>query len=299
MQSLLVLATSDLEESINNLSLITVIVASVLLILLVLAAMWANKRKKKLLKLPLFLAILIVVTGTTLTISGATVYLNVKSATGGPVHWHADFEVWACGNELELRDPHGFLSNKIGTATYHEHDDKRIHLEGVPVNLPQDASLGKFFSVVGGELTSNSMVVPLNDDKLFEDGKNEEDGDGSAAPYAEQIEPFIKTGKDGKYATFVNGQACGDQESEVQVFVYQLNEKDKTYTQTKLDNPADYAITGQSQVPPGDCVIFEYGPPRDRTTKLCQQYGIRDRIKCERFGVEANERKICEYTEMR
>ncbi len=299
MNPLLVLATGDLEESINSLSITVVVAAVILLTVLVLLALFITKRKKKQFKLPVFLAIIIVVVGTTLTISGSTVYLNLKSATGGPVHWHADIEFWACGNELELRDPHGVLSNKIGTATYHEHDDKRIHLEGVPVTLPQDASLGKFMDVVGGELTQGKLSVPLNDDKIFEDGEHDEDGDGAGAAYADQVEPFIETNKDGKLATFTNGQACGSDVSQVQVFVYQFNAKDKTYTQTKVEDPSNYAITGQSEVPPGDCVIFEFGPARDRTSKLCKQYGIRDKIKCERFGVAANERSICENTEMR
>lgn len=299
MNPFLLVASDNLEESINQLSITTVLVASGLLVLLVLVATWATKRKKKAFKLPVFLAILIVVVGTTLTISGSTVYLNIKSATGGPVHWHADFEIWACGNELELRDPSGALSNKIGTATYHEHNDKRIHLEGVPITMPYDASLGKFMDVVGGEISKFKMVVPLNDSNYFEDQKGEEDGDGAGSMYAEQIEPFISTRKDGKVATFVNGMSCGNEASEVQVFVYQYNAKDKTYTQTKLSDPANYAISAQSEVPPGDCVIFEFAPPKDHTSKLCKQYGIRDKIKCERFGVKPNERSICENTEMR
>jgi hypothetical protein len=83
------------------------------------------------------------------------------------------------------------------------------------------------------------------------------------------------------------------------VFVYHYDAKDKTYTQTKLDDPAHYAISGQSEVPPGDCVIFEFAPPKDHSNKLCEQYGIRDKIKCERFGVKPNERSVCENTEMR
>lgn len=295
----MLLATANLEETVNQLSVTTVLVASVLLVALVLGGMWVTKHKKKALKFPIFLAISIVVVGTTLTISGSTVYLNIKSATGGPVHWHADFEIWACGNELELRDPVGALSNKIGTATYHEHNDKRIHLEGVPVTLPEDASLGKFMQVVGGELSDQTMVVPLNESKWFETGKNEEDGDGAGAMYPEQLDSFVNTTKDGKVATFMNGASCGEERSEVQVFVYNYNAKEKTYTQTKLDNPASYAITGQSEAPPGDCVIFEFAPPKDRTSKLCKQYGIRDKIKCERFGIKPNERSICENTEMR
>ncbi len=299
MNPLSLIAAGDLEETINYLSLITVGVASVLLVILVILAMKVIKHKKKAFKAPVFIAILIVVVGTTLTISGSTVYLNLRSAAGGPIHWHADFEVWACGNEMELRDPIGALSNKIGTATLHEHNDKRIHIEGVPVEMPYDASLGKFMDVVGGELTKDKLVVPLNDNKMFETDKNEEDGDGAGAPYADQVDSFVSTEKDGKIATFTNGQTCGGEASEVQVFVYTFNSKDKTYGQTKLADPANYAITGQSDVPAGDCVIMEFSPPKDRTNKLCKQYGIRDKVKCDRFGVPANERKVCENTEMR
>lgn len=287
---------TDLETSVNQLSTNTVLVASVLLVLLVVVAIWATKNKKKKFKLPLFISIVLVVVVTTLTISGSTIYLNVKSATGGPVHWHADFEIWACGNELELRDPRGILSNKIGTPTLHEHNDKRIHLEGVPVSLPHDASLGKFMNVIGGEVSKNTMVVPLNDTDYF---VTEPDGDGNTTPAPEFIEPFIKTARDGKVASFINGQPCGTTSGEVQVFVYNFDSESKTYTQTKLDNPANYAIAGKSEVPPGDCVIFEFDAPKDRTNKLCKQYGVRDRVKCEAFGVAGDGRKICENTEVR
>src|SRR5690349_16520906 len=133
-----IFGTEDLETFISQLSLTVVGVGTLLIVILVIVSMVVERRKTKKaerLKLPLFAAIVVVVLGTTLTISGGTIYLNVNSATGGPVHWHADFEIWGCNNELELRDPHGFLSNKIGTATYHEHDDKRIHVEGVPISL--------------------------------------------------------------------------------------------------------------------------------------------------------------------
>jgi len=287
----------DLEHAISQLSFRTVVTATVLVIILTLISIWAVRKRKQKLYKPLYILMAAIVAAATLTISGATIYLNVNSATGGPVHWHADIEYWACDNELELRDPQGALSNKIGTPTLHEHDDKRIHLEGVPVHLPEDASLGKFMEVVGGEVSKNSLVVPLNDDKYFEDGKDEEDGDGPASANASLVDPFIQTGDDGKKATFVNGQKCGDQQSEVQVFAYRYNEADKTYTQTKLGDPANYAIAPHSEVPPGDCVIFEFGPPKDRTNKLCEQYGVRDVNLCGKFGVEENS-SICEIREI-
>jgi hypothetical protein len=286
--------TADLEGAINQLSVSSVYIALGLLFLLVILAIWVVKRKKKKLMLPIYLGIAAVVVSTTLVISGATVYLNVKSATGGPVHWHADVEFWACGNELEIRNPSGFLSNKIGTPTLHEHNDKRIHLEGVPVSLPHDASLGKFMQVIGGEVSNNTLVLPLNETDYF---APEADGDGHPSPQPDLVDNFIKTTPKGKVASFISGQTCANQQAEVQVFVYKYNEHDKTYKQTKLTAPANYAITGKSEVPPGDCVIFEFDIAKERTTKLCEQYGIRDVEKCAEFGIEGK-REICEILEV-
>ena len=294
----------DLETFIANLSVTVVVVGAILILLLVAIAASINKSRKKktqALKLPIFVAIVVVVLGTTLTISGGTVYLNMKSATGGPVHWHADFEIWACGNEIELRDPTGFLSNKIGTATYHEHDDKRIHVEGVPIDLPHDYSLGKFFNVVGGGISKDSLVVPLNDNgKYFEDHHEETDGDGNPKQAPEQLDAFVKTEAKGKVASFVNGAACGSQPSEVQVFGYKFDAATKTYKQTKVEDPANFMPAHESQVPNGDCIIVEFGPAKDRTDKLCKQYGVRDADRCGAFGVEAKDReRVCDIKEVR
>ena len=289
----------DLENTISSLAMNTVLIsASALFILTVLAMLFSKKYEK--IKMPLFVLMAIAMAGSTLTLIGSTVYLNTQSDSGGPVHWHADMEFWACGNELELRDPTGFLSNKIGTATLHEHDDHRIHLEGVVVDDEVDASLGKFMHVVGGAITAEQLVIPLNDDdngdgNIFED---EEDGDGPAETDAAALEPYISEDVDlGRIANFKDGDTCNGQVSDVQVFVYQLGEDD-TYEQIKLDNPRDYVITDDPNVPPGDCVIFEFGPERDKTDKLCEQYGIRDIDRCEQFGVGDNQRAICELTQV-
>lgn len=292
--------TQDLETFISNLSLTVTAVGSALVILLLLLAIIVDKqkgKKPKKLKLPLFVAICVVVLGTTFTIGGGTVYLNVNSATGGPVHWHADFEIWACGNELELRDPYGFLSNKIGTATYHEHDDKRIHVEGVPITLPYDFSLGKFMEVVGGGISNNALTVPLNAEKLFEDAHGEPDGDGNAAPAPELINPFLHTEKQGKIASFVNGQQCGDQPAEVQAFAMHFNTHDNTYRQTKISDIPNYMPAKEATVPAGDCIIIEFAPLKDRTDKLCKQYGVRDADRCMQFGVPARDTHVCDIKE--
>ncbi len=178
----------------------------------------------------------------TMFVSLATVYLNTVSASRGPVHWHADFEIWHCGKEIDLKDPKG-LSNKIGTPTLHEHNDKRIHLEGVVLEH-NDASLGNFFHVIGGELTPTSFTVPTNQGIL----------------------------------SVVNGNTCAmGTQGAVQVFAYQVD-KDNYYSQKKLTNPEQYIISPESNVPPADCLIIEFDTPKSRTDKLCRSYKVAEKI---------------------
>lgn len=290
--------TADLENQVTSLTMRTVLTASVVLVVLVLITV-AIKDKHKRLKPPLFIMIITTMVLSTLMLLASTVYLNVKADSGGPVHWHADFEIWACGNQLELRDPTGLLSNKIGTATLHEHNDQRIHLEGVVVHKKEDASLGKFFHVVGGTVTDSALVVPLNKDeaKRFE---NQVDGDGPAAPNPDQVRPYIvDDGDNGQFARFFDGQTCGNEQADVQVFVYNYDQATKTYRQHKVTRPQDYVITGDSNVPPGDCVIVEFAPTKDTTDKLCEQYGVRDIDRCATFGVKEDERQICQSKEVK
>lgn len=103
----------------------------------------------------LFSAIVTLVLSITAYLIWSTITTNIKSVTGGPIHWHADFEIWNCGSKLDLVDPKG-LDNKVGTPLLHEHNDERIHVEG-PVMNYQDISLGKFFEVVGGSMIASGM----------------------------------------------------------------------------------------------------------------------------------------------
>ncbi|MBX4212493.1 hypothetical protein KW787_03515 [Candidatus Pacearchaeota archaeon] len=93
-----------------------------------------------------------------LYLAGHTVYQNVTSETHGPVHWHADYQVIVCGENLELIHSH-FPNNKIGSPLLHSHDDNRIHIEGVVKSL-DDISLGNYFSVIGGHLNSTNLQYP-------------------------------------------------------------------------------------------------------------------------------------------
>jgi hypothetical protein len=116
--------TTDIEEQINSLSINSIMIASLLLVILLgIAAVVVNNKKYEFVKVPLFVAIAATIILPSLLLMGSTVYVNTISESKGPVHWHTDIEFWVCGQEIELRNPTGFLSNKIGTSTYHEHDD--------------------------------------------------------------------------------------------------------------------------------------------------------------------------------
>lgn len=298
-----IFAAVDLEQQITSLGIRTTLIASASLIVLTILAALLKDRVPKL-KLPLFLAMALMMVGTTVVLFGSTIYLNMKAESGGPVHWHTDIEFWACGAELELRDPHGLLSNKIGTSTYHEHNDKRIHLEGVVVKKSEDASLEKFMRVTDGYISGSGIGIPLNDnsDEWFVSGESidGDQQDTSKFPLAGEANEWIIDGKDGPVANLVNGKACpgGDKPAEVQAFVYRFNEGSETYVQEKLADPGEYIMRDESLVPPGDCVIIEYGAVRETTDKLCEQYGVRDAVRCVEFGVKEYNPAVCNIREV-
>lgn len=281
----------DLEAQIAALSVKSVLIASVLLVvLLALAALVINDKDKHHIKKPLFILITLTIVIPTLIMSVSTVYLNVKSESGGPVHWHTDIEFWVCNQEVELRDPTEFLSNKVGTSTYHEHDDKRIHLEGVVVKKDYDASLEKFMDVTGGEITNSSVRIPTNEN-IFENDVDGDDNTGNRAV----VETFVENTEEGeKVVSVQNGQNCGEGDpAELQAFLLRYNKEDDTYYQTKLEDPGSYIMRDESIVPPGDCLIVEFDQPKDRTNYLCQQYGVRDAERCTEFGVSTYNPELC------
>jgi hypothetical protein len=231
-------AEQDLELQIGAISLRVVAIASAIVIALILYAALTKSRSHI-----VFGGVVVTVLAASLFLIGSTIYLNQVSISKGPVHWHADIEIWDCGEEAELLDPQGFLSNKIGTPTLHEHNDKRIHLEGVVVEK-RDASLGKFFEVIGGELTKDSLTVPTNEGKK----------------------------------SLVSGQQCDGQPAEMQTFLYRVDDDGKTYTQSKIADPAPFIIKDDSQVPPGDCVIFEFDRPKQQTDKQCTSWEVAENL---------------------
>ncbi|MBI2970936.1 MAG: hypothetical protein HYY37_00790 [Candidatus Aenigmarchaeota archaeon] len=184
---------------------------------------------------------------TSLAVTGylimSTVQLNTIAETGGPVHWHADYEVWACGEKLVLEESEG-LANKVGSEVLHHHNDDRIHIEGVLVRK-SDASLGAFFGALGGALTGSELSVLMHD---------------------------------GTWKAWKNGDRCPDGTAgTVQVFVYRVANpasKPWMYAQEKLANADAYVISPFGQVPQGDCIIVEFGEAKELTEHLCASYAI-------------------------
>jgi hypothetical protein len=254
---------ADLEHQVSSLSVRSVLLGSAAVLVLVLIGALVRNRLPRL-KLPIFASITVLTLVVTTILISSTIFLNTNSSSKGPVHWHADFEIWACGEPYaatvshpikgdRLRDPTGFLSNKIGTTTYHEHNDFRIHLEGVVVT-PGDASLGKFFRVIGGEITNRSLLIPLDDNQT---------------------------------AYFENSEVCPEgtpqasQAGQVQVYAYRALDQESSsgksqYRQEKVSDPANFIINDHPNVPPGDCIIIEFGPLAERTEHKCHQYKVQD-----------------------
>lgn len=311
---MLFLAEADLEQQIISLATRTVVIGALALVILVVLAILINRHKQakklqKITNLPLFVMIASAMMIPTVVLFGGTIYLNVKSESGGPVHWHAGIEFWACGAEINLRDPQGFLSNKVGTATYHEHNDKYIHLEGVVVKKSYDASLGKFMDVTGGYITDTSIGIPLTDDQakwFTSEAEDQIDGDGQrpenfslATDNGSRVKPSAK----GPVLELRNGDYCSNadnQAAELQVFKFTYDKSNDTYFQEKLEHPAEYVMRNESALaPPSDCVIVEFDAPKSRTDKLCQQYGIRDDKRCVEFGVHEYSPHLCNIRETR
>lgn len=127
----------------------------------VLAIILFHKKMNDAAKKIIYLLVVALIAAVTLYLALTTLHLNIISVTKGPVHWHADFEIWACGREIKLTEPKG-LSNKQGVDLMHAHNDNRIHVEGVILDKKQ-ASLGAFFYALGGSFSSDGMKVPTDD----------------------------------------------------------------------------------------------------------------------------------------
>lgn len=195
-----------------------VFISFVVLLSVVLRKNLTGKKKKV-----LFVLVLIPILFSTAYSAASTVYLNLVSETKGPVHWHADFEIWLCGQKVLLKDP-SFLDNKVGTPVIHHHNEGRdlngtyrLHVEGVLANL-REANLSHFFEAMGNYLQKESIGL------FLEDGSQKRWNNGDICP---------NTSKQGKLKVFVN--------------------------EKEIDNFPEYVISPYTNVPPGDFIKIIFG----------------------------------------
>jgi hypothetical protein len=230
-----------IDEYLTQSSIKYLIIASIITALLLIVAS-LHKNKSENFKKFVFSSIVIVVTLSTLYLAGTTVYINVISETKGPIHWHADFEIWNCNNKIDLIDSKG-ITNKVGSPLLHEHGDNRIHVEGTVLDK-KNVNLHKFFDVIGGFLKKGYLKVPANGEAL----------------------------------ELNDGDLCNNNPGKLQVFVYKIitpnpySEKVLEYKQTKLDDFENYVLSSYTDIPPGDCIIIEFDENKDKTDKICERY---------------------------
>jgi len=157
--------------------------------ILVLIMLSFQKAMNNAVKRAVYILLVMVVSLVTIYLIVTTLHLNIISETKGPVHWHADYEIWACDKEIKLAEPKG-LSNKQGVDLMHAHNDNRIHVEGVLLDR-KEASLGAFFHAVNGDISSDGFSIPADDGLVvYRDG-------------------FACNEQPGKLYVFVNGNLTG------------------------------------------------------------------------------------------
>lgn len=230
---------ADIGEQLKSSSATYITIASIIAVMLVLFSIYEKDKSEKM-KRFLFLGIAIPVILATLYSAGSTIYLNLASEAKGPVHWHADYEIWDCGKKIELIRPEG-ISNRVGSAVFHEHNDNRIHVEGVVVDKAE-VDLHNFFTTIGGILSKSALYLPT----------------------------------DNGIAEIRNGDICDGKEGKIQVFLYKVKNPDDAknwvYGQQKLEDFENYVLAPYSNVPPGDCIIIEFDAEKEKTNRICETY---------------------------
>ena len=246
----------NLELRLHEISL-TIILTNIALITLITVFILSSKKKLKgnskktrNLKIALFSAITISVLLTSFFVSVSTIYLNAVSETKGPVHWHADYEVWNCDKKLDLINPRG-LVNRVGTSTFHEHNDDRIHVEGVVVKK-REVNLKSYVSVVGGSLQKGRLLYPTEERRY---------------------------GKE-KFEVMEDGNLCNGQPAKLQMWLYRVENPDDVnkwiYTVTKIEDYENYVLGPETIVPAGDCFILEFAPEKETTDRICETYKVKE-----------------------
>lgn len=233
----------NLDLELSSIAVKIVLFSFIMIIIITAISIIYKKQLKKYKKL-LYIATLVITVIATLFIAGSTIYVNILSETKGPVHWHADFEIYNCGEDIDLLDSTG-LSNRIGSSKLHGHDDSRIHVEGV-VTEKNEVNLHGFFEAIGGSLSKDQLIVPTNNGLV----------------------------------SIKNNEFCNGKPAKLQVFLYRITNPSESrntgfiYSNEKLENFPDYILSPYQNVPPGDCIIIEFDQEKTSTEHICESYKV-------------------------
>ncbi len=173
----------------------------------------SQKKLREQTKLFLFWSIVVLVSVSTLYLVTHTFYYNILSETNGPVHWHADFEIWICGEQQTLPTSQ-FPANKMGTPLLHHHNDYRMHIEGTVFSF-NDVTLAAFLDAIGGTLGQTYIGIPQ---------------------------------EDGSLEYWQNGDYCGREQGMLRLYV-QRGYSDEW---EEAEDIPSYLISPYADVPPGD-----------------------------------------------
>jgi hypothetical protein len=235
------LIEKDIGDYLKSTSLNYLIITSIIILVLVLLSIYGREKSESA-KAFLFLGITIPTLLSTIYLAGSTVYINQISETQGPVHWHADYEVWNCNEKIDLVKPKG-ISNRVGSPLFHDHGDNRIHVEGVVIDK-RKVDLHSFFETIGGNLETGIMEIPT----------------------------------DKKTLIINDGDSCNGYQGKLQVFLYRIKNpedvKNWVFEQLKLESFEKYILSPHSNIPPGDCIILEFDSEKEKTEHICETYRI-------------------------
>ena len=188
----------------------------------------------------LFILLVIPISISTIYLAGHTLYKNSVSVTKGPVHWHADFEIHTCNNR-------------------HLHISSNKNFNGLDLRNPRGLS-----NKIG-----TSLFHEHNDNRIHVEGAVLDYNDISLSSFFKVIggelsQKTLSYDVENKgVVTFNNKDKCDTgEEGFVQVFI----------NGEKLENFENYILYKNTLVPPGDCIIIEFSPKKNKTKHLCKSW---------------------------
>ena len=214
--------------------------------------------------------------------------LQLRSDSFGSQHRAANIEFWVCGTELQPLVQSSWLGDTLGEKNfYYTHSNKQLSRSGYVMDEQTNASLGAFFEAIGGSVQADSISLPVSDDQVgWLMPADRQDGDPQGDMTTEFLESYVRSTQP-KLLELSDGMRCPDGSSgKLQVFAYDIDYANNTYTQTKIEQPDDFILDAGAAEQPYQCLIVEFSESRERTNKLCESIGVRDKLRCSEFGVD-------------